>query len=55
LTVKGIQPGSQYTCRINWKVPYNAPRGIWHYKVYLNYAGVLVASSTDPASTITVR
>ena len=55
LTVKGIQPGGQYSYRISWRVPYNAPRGIWHYKVYVNYAGVFIASSTDPANTITVR
>jgi uncharacterized protein YfaS (alpha-2-macroglobulin family) len=54
VTVK-IQPGGQYTCRISWKVPYNAPTGILHYEVYVNYAGVLIASSTDPANTITVR
>ena len=55
MTVKGIQPGGQYSYRISWRVPYNAPRGIWHYKVYVNYAGVFIASSTDPANTITVR
>jgi hypothetical protein len=55
VTVKGIQPGSQYTYRISWRVPYNAPTGIWHYEVYVNYAGVLIDSSTDPANTITVR
>jgi hypothetical protein len=55
VTVKSIQPGSQYTYRISWRVPYNAPRGIWHYEVYVNYAGILIDSNTDPANTITVR
>jgi hypothetical protein len=55
VTVKSIQPGGQYTYRVSWRVPYNAPTGIWHYEVYVNYAGVLIASSTGPANTITVR
>jgi hypothetical protein len=55
VSVKGIQPGSQYTYRINWRVPYNAPRGIWHYEVYINYSDVLIASSTNPANTIKVE
>jgi uncharacterized protein YfaS (alpha-2-macroglobulin family) len=55
VTVKSIQPGSQYTYRISWRVPYNAPTGIWHYEVYVNYAGVLIDSSTGPTNTITVR
>jgi len=55
VTVKSIQPGGQYIYRISWRVPYNAPTGIWHYEAYVNYAGVLIASSTNPANTITVR
>jgi len=55
MTFGGIQPGGQSTYRISWSVPNGAPRGIWHYEVYVNYAGVLIDSSTDPANTITVR
>jgi hypothetical protein len=55
VTVGGIQPGGQSSYTIGWRVPYNAPTGIWHYQVYVNNAGILIASSTDPANTITVR
>ena len=53
ITVK-IQPGV-YTYQIAWKVPSSAPRGIWHYEVYVNYASILIGSSTDPSNTITVK
>jgi hypothetical protein len=55
VTVGGIQPGSQYTAKINWKVPSSGPKGVWHYEVYVNSGGVLIASSTDPANTIKVN
>ena len=55
VTLGGIQPGGQSTYRINWSVPHSAPRGIWHYDIYVNYAGVLIASNTAPANTIGVR
>jgi len=55
LTVGNIQPGVEYTYTIHWSVPSSAPKGIWHYGVYLNYAGILIDSSTGQGNTITVR
>jgi len=50
-----IQPGNQYTYEISWKAPSTGPKGVWHYEVYVTSGGVLIASSTDPANTITVN
>jgi len=54
-TVKGVQFGAPKTYKMGWwVVPSTAVLGVYHYEVYLSYGSALVASSTDPANTITV-